>query len=362
MLVETLRARWAARGTSARVRVLPEFDGGALTLGAGTQLAEARGDPRNEAAEGERAVALVSAAIGRPLHASAATHVRRALAKAREGDAALALTHLALAGTGRLTEPHEDARRLFIADGLMKAGVPPRTILAALGGAPAQDDLDRAYNPDQPRVPAGNGRPSGQWTNGDWAVNDGTATESHPARPSGAQVADASSTRGHEVASDASPAPTAAPSQEKPSLMQSALAALWAALPSTRYSGLAVEAWRRGDYYQFGLYEAAATLEAGLAIVPGAGAASEALTLAERRALQLAANRLAGKAWEATAQEGLAETGATVFPQVTVETQSGTRYITDFITRDPTTGAIGCVECKASPTASGSNPTLDARV
>jgi hypothetical protein len=274
------------------------------------------------------------------------------LAKAREGDAPLALTHLALAGAGRLTDPRDDARRLFIADGLMKAGVAPATILAALGDAPPPDALDRAYNPDQPRVPAGNGIVSGRWTVEDWAVNDGTATESHPARSSDVQVADASSTRGHEVASDASPAPTAAPSQEKPSIMQSALAALWAALPSTRFSGLAVEAWRRGDYYQFGLYEAAATLEAGLAIVPGAGAASEALTLAERRALQIAVNRLAGKAWEATAQEGLAGTGAEVFPQVTVETQSGTRYITDFVTRDPATGAIGCVECKASPTAS----------
>ena len=36
MLVETLRAAWAARGTNARVSALPEFDGGALTLGGGT--------------------------------------------------------------------------------------------------------------------------------------------------------------------------------------------------------------------------------------------------------------------------------------------------------------------------------------
>ena len=126
MLLETLRADWAARATNARVSPLPEFAGGALTLGAGTKLAEARDGRRDEATEGERAVALVSVALGRPLDVSAATHVRRALAKAREGDAPLALTHLALAGAGRLTEPREDARRLFIADGLMKAGVSPR--------------------------------------------------------------------------------------------------------------------------------------------------------------------------------------------------------------------------------------------
>ena len=123
MLVETLRADWAARATNARVSALPEFANGALTLGAGTKLAEARPNSRDDAAEGERAVAPVSVAIGRPLDASAATHVRRALVKAREGDAPLALTHLALAGVGRLDDPREDARRLFIADGLMKAGM-----------------------------------------------------------------------------------------------------------------------------------------------------------------------------------------------------------------------------------------------
>ncbi|MGD1038073.1 MAG: hypothetical protein ABR878_13030 [Roseiarcus sp.] len=198
MLVETLRADWTARGASARrtnagVCALPEFDGGALTLGAGTKIAEARGDRCDEAGENERAVALVSVALGRPLDASAATHVRRALARAREGDAPLALTHLALAGTGRLTEPRDDARRLFIADGLMKAGISPRMILAALGGAPAPADLDRAYDPDQPRVPAGNGRPSGRWTSGDWAdeANDSEQTPEleHPSSARDAQSA-----------------------------------------------------------------------------------------------------------------------------------------------------------------------------
>jgi hypothetical protein len=199
MLVETLRAEWTAREPNARVRPLPEFDGGALTLGAGTRLADSSAPDRD--AEAGRAVALVSVACGRPLDASAATHVRRALAKASEGDTPLALTHLALAGAGRLTEPRDDARRLFIADGLMKAGVPPRTILAALGEAPPPDALDRAYNPDQPRVPAGSGRPSGQWTRGDWseegAQGGDEAPSPNPRPPAGAgagvQIADASS-------------------------------------------------------------------------------------------------------------------------------------------------------------------------
>jgi len=308
MLVETLRADWAARGANALVSALPEFADGALILGAATKLAEARGERRDEAAESERAVALVSVAIGRPLDASAATHVRRALAKAREGDRALALTHLALAGVGHLDDPREDARRLFIADELMKAGVPPATILAALGDAPP-DALDRAYNPDQPRVPAGNGRPSGRWTAGDSAAE---ASDNRSARASGEQVADSSSTQGREVRSDASATSAAPSAPEKPSALQSFLTGLWNALPGTRYSALAVQAWHSGDYVNFALYQGAATLEAALIFAPAVRAAStgaevvsattraalERLTLGDRRAIQLAANKLAGEAFK----------------------------------------------------------------
>jgi hypothetical protein len=102
MLVETLRADWTARGTNARVRALPEFDDGALTLGAGTKIAEARGVSRNEAADSERAVALVSVAIGRPLEASTAptTPTNRACPPATGGRAGNGR-----AGTGRTAAP-----------------------------------------------------------------------------------------------------------------------------------------------------------------------------------------------------------------------------------------------------------------
>ncbi|MGD0565409.1 MAG: hypothetical protein ABSA66_20275 [Roseiarcus sp.] len=353
MLVETLRADWTARRANARVSALPEFASGSLTLGAGTKIAEPRGVSRDEAAEGERAVALVSTAIGRPLDASAAAHVRRALAKAREGDAPLALTHLALAGAGRLTEPCEDARRLFMADGLMKAGVPPCAILEALRDKPLTPaDLDRAYNPDQPRVPAGNGIISGRWTGGDWQAE---ASASPQAKNPRVQLADASTTQGQEVRSDASPASSAPSAPEQPSATQSLLASFWNAVPGTHYSALAVQAWHRGDYVQFGLYEAAATLEAGLLVVPGAGAAdetaAETLTLAERRAIQLAANKLAGQAFENEVEQGIERSGSELAAEVTAQTSSGVKTRLDFMTRDPTTGTIGCIECKASATA-----------
>ena len=83
----------------------------------------------------------------------------------------------------------------------MKAGVAPRTILEALGAPPTQADLDRAYNPDQPRVPAGNGRPSGQWTSGDWGDETGEADDaaSPPSAPDGT-TGDGS--RGVQIADD----------------------------------------------------------------------------------------------------------------------------------------------------------------
>jgi hypothetical protein len=37
--------------------------------------------------------------------------------------------------------------------------------------------------------------------------------------------------------------------------------------------------------------------------------------------------------------------------QITIETESGVRTRLDFLTQDPLTGEIGCIECKASPTA-----------
>jgi hypothetical protein len=147
MLLQTLRADWDARRTNVRIAPLPEFIGGVLTIGAGTKLSSL--SAQNREAEADRAIALLSVALGRPLEATAAAHARRALDKARDGDVPLALIHLALAGVGRLDDPREDARRLSIADGLMKGGVAPSVIIAALGDAASpSNELNRAYNPD----------------------------------------------------------------------------------------------------------------------------------------------------------------------------------------------------------------------
>ena len=75
--------------------------------------------------------------------------------------------------------------------------------------------------------------------------------------------------------------------------------------------------------------------------------ADGSLTAAER----LAANQRAGAAFEQVVGEELEGSGLNVGRQVTIETQSGVKTRLDFITQDPVTGEIGCVECKASATA-----------
>src|SRR5262249_7006860 len=70
--------------------------------------------------------------------------------------------HLALGGLSRADDRREAARRLFMADGLIKAGITPEAILRALGSEPA--DAFVRFDAGQPRVPSGNGVESGRWT------------------------------------------------------------------------------------------------------------------------------------------------------------------------------------------------------
>jgi hypothetical protein len=192
MRLDDLNKLWE---TAAPRPIAPEmsFDGDFLVLGAQTRLAKA-----GAALDEPRLIALLAAAHGRPIAASPLRHVQRALEKKRDADLVLALIHLALSGLTKIRDPKEGARRLCLPDALISGGVDSASILRKLGIGD-HDSLDK-YSPDQPRVPAGNGRASGQWTNGDWTAE---APDDRQTPGSGVQVADASSTRGHEVMSDA---------------------------------------------------------------------------------------------------------------------------------------------------------------
>jgi hypothetical protein len=182
------------------------FEGDALVLGAGTRLGVAKRGlllhkQGSEAFDEARVSALLAATYGRAIAPRELAYIRGALEKQSEGQTPLALVCLALAGLPKLQPPAEAAWRLSAADDLMKRGMAPSELLAAIGlGSTPSETIERAYNPDQPRVPAGNGRPSGQWMSGD-SADDGAADDV-AAPPNAPNVAASEGSRGVQIADD----------------------------------------------------------------------------------------------------------------------------------------------------------------
>lgn len=163
--IEELERRWSDSVRFRPVHAALWVDKGELLLGAGTALAGFTPDGAL-ALDGEetRVLTLLSVAHGSPMSQSVLRKLRAASVHARAGNQSMAAMHMALA-VPTLRDPADAARRLFIADGLMSAGVSPREIWTALQFDPALlNEMEKLYNPDQPRVPAGDGRTSGQWT------------------------------------------------------------------------------------------------------------------------------------------------------------------------------------------------------
>src|SRR5262249_11017117 len=69
-----------------------------------------------------------------------------------------------------------------------------------------------------------------------------------------------------------------------------------------------------------------------------------------RQAEQAAKNYAAGRNFEKESASVLEQRKIDYGEQVTVELPSGRRIRPDFLTRDPTTGKLGCIECKAGET------------
>ncbi len=159
--------KWDARTRRQYPRM--EITGEGLMLGAGTVLAgmgrDERGRARLALSDEPRALALLATAYERPVETYVVAKLRRACELWDDGEKALAHIHLAHVGL-----PHcgsDQALRLFVADELLEAGVSPSALMKAQGFDPAPLDLLKAhFNPDQPRVPAGSGRDSGEWTSG----------------------------------------------------------------------------------------------------------------------------------------------------------------------------------------------------
>jgi hypothetical protein len=190
MDVGRLNERWQARRTSGQIDLNMRFSDEGLVLGAGTVLAPVGSSGRDtkiNPAE-PRLRTLLAAAHRRMPTVSGLTHLRKAAERWSSGEDAIAAMHLALSCLDRLGQPDSDAQRLFLADALLREGLEADLLIKAL-------DLDEVvglakYSPDQPRVPAGSGRSSGEWTADGGGVASAPLTALRlPKRPSQSTVA-----------------------------------------------------------------------------------------------------------------------------------------------------------------------------
>ncbi len=148
-------------GRGARFREM-QFTGDGLVLGEGTVLAKMNDEGLR--IDEDRVLTCLALAFGRDVPPAAIGALQRAVKCWRDGDKALAAIHLAQIGLRKIDG--EDAHRLSLAAKLIDGGVRPRDLARELGLI--QSHVSK-YSDNQPPVPAGNGRASGQWANGDAA-------------------------------------------------------------------------------------------------------------------------------------------------------------------------------------------------
>jgi hypothetical protein len=184
---------WRDRGLGGPLHRAMTFTQAGLVLGRGTLLAEfeKKGRACGLAFDGEEArlLSLLTAAFAAPVAPHVVEKIRRAGEIWRAGDKALAQIHLAFLGLPKIDET--DAYRLFLAGTALEKGLSPSELMKALGFRRAARDIEK-YNPDQPRVPAGSGRQSGQWTSdGEGGAPRQTFVERVEVRVVGATMSDA---------------------------------------------------------------------------------------------------------------------------------------------------------------------------
>jgi hypothetical protein len=374
MPLDALRKQWDARAAGAPLHCTMTFEGDDLVLGAGTRLATVERGPRRVdkhavLADDARLVAMLSAAYRRPIGASVLGYIRCALVKRGEGETAVALTHLALTGLPKLALPEEDARTLFMADGLVEAGVDPRMILRALDlDESPLEELERRYNPDQPRVPAGNGDESGQWTAG---ANGAAGSSSRSGRP------DARRQYAQNAVSDAERFPTEPESESEPVTFYNPETRQYIRFPAN--SALEPRAppgfinlnnLPRGQtYFQAppGEAEPPPGNPPPKDETPGEvddpipqDIVQTATDKAKARAAQLARNKAAGAKWEDDLDDEYCQQPLPYARQITLVTASGRIYRVDFLFWNPATGEYSGKEAKASDNATFSGSQREA--
>ena len=128
----------------------------------------------------ERIFALLATVYGKAARLAVLGNIRRASTYWSQGESILAAIELALGGLPPLDDPDAASLRLSLGEKLLAAGVTPRELIIACGLDPAAlDTLKAGFNPNELRIPAGNGRGSGDWTT---AGNSTTLDPSEPVR------------------------------------------------------------------------------------------------------------------------------------------------------------------------------------
>jgi hypothetical protein len=166
VLEEQLREAWQTQARNVPIQSVLHFTPEGLVFGAATVVVPADGRRRLQKLKGQetRVLALLSAAYNKTVSPTVLGNIERAAKSWREGDDCLAYMHLAHAGLSEPQDPYESARCLFIADALLRTGTSPWAILKALKCDAAYIDAVEKYDSSEPRVAAGSGRISGQWT------------------------------------------------------------------------------------------------------------------------------------------------------------------------------------------------------
>ncbi len=142
--------------------------------------------------EEERILTLLAIAYDGTVPRNALGALRRVSKHWQSGDKCLAAIHLAQCGLGKLDA--EATYRVSLAAKLLDAGVTPRELARELGLRLFQLDVSK-YDENQPRVPAGSGRTSGQWTSSEAGGN--------AAEEDGVNAAESTLTEGRSAAAHA---------------------------------------------------------------------------------------------------------------------------------------------------------------
>ena len=164
--LERLRKSWLDSGRFLGIHKRPSLEKRGLVFGAQTLLAKRNRDGALDI-DGEEAklLTLLAVAYGRPVDLSVLNSFSAASKHTRAGDECMAAMSVALARLPQLLDPDDAARRLFIAEGLVAAGVRPQDIWKALEFE-LSDELEKLYNQNEARNPKGDGDISGRWASG----------------------------------------------------------------------------------------------------------------------------------------------------------------------------------------------------